>query len=171
MKIKSIKKRDFPEITWDLEVENFHNYILDNNVISHNSAMVGNCTSGVEPPRELVTTKTDKNVTIKKLVPFYKTSKNYYTTAWGDDFNNIDYFKLLGVIAPFIDQAISTNQYTNTIKKPNKQVPLSEVLEEILTANKVGLKTLYYQNFLNSDDEDGLKESKQEGCASGGCSV
>ena len=136
-----------------------------------NSAMVSNSTSGVESPRELVTTKTDKNVTIKKLVPFYKTSKNYYTTAWGDDFNNIDYFKLLGCIQPFIDQAISTNQYTNTIKKPNKQVPLSEVLEEILTANKVGLKTLYYQNFLNSDDEDGLKESSNEGCASGGCSV
>ena len=163
-------------LDWDSLRNEIKTYGLRNSTLSAiapygNSAMVSNSTSGVESPRELVTTKTDKNVTIKKLVPFYKTSKNYYTTAWGDDFNNIDYFKLLGVIAPFIDQSISTNQYTNTIKKPNKQVPLSEVLEEILTANKVGLKTLYYQNFLNSDDEDGLKESSSEGCGSGGCSV
>ena len=163
-------------LDWDSLRNEIKTYGLRNSTLAAvppagNSAMVSNSTSGVEPPRELVTTKTDKNVTIKKLVPFYKTSKNYYTTAWGDDFNNIDYFKLLGVISPFIDQTISTNQYTNTVKKPNKQVPLNEVLEEILTANKVGLKTLYYQNFLNSDDEDGLKESKQEGCGSGGCSV
>nr|DAU90646.1 MAG TPA: ribonucleoside-diphosphate reductase subunit alpha [Caudoviricetes sp.] len=163
-------------LDWDTLRNDIKEYGLRNSNVSAippfgNSSAVSNSTSGVEPPRELVTTKTDKNVTIKKLVPFYKTSKNYYTTAWGDDFNNIDYFKLLGCIQPFIDQAISTNQYTNTIKKPNKQVPLNEVLEEILTANKVGLKTLYYQNFLNSDDEDGLKESNNEGCASGGCSV
>jgi ribonucleoside-diphosphate reductase subunit alpha len=163
-------------LDWETLRNDIKTYGLRNSTVSAiapfgNSANVSNSTSGVEPPRELVTTKTDKNVTIKKLVPFYKTSKNYYTTAWRTDFNNIDYFKLLGVIAPFIDQSISTNQYTNSLKNENNQVPLSEVLKEILTANKVGLKSLYYQNFLNSDDEDGLKESKQEGCSSGGCSV
>ena len=163
-------------LDWETLRNDIKKYGLRNSTVSAiapfgNSASVSNSTSGVEPSRELVTIKTDKNVTIKKLVPFFKTSKNYYTTAWGPDFNNIDYFKLLGVIAPFIDQSISTNQYTNSLKNENNQVPLSEVLEEILIANKVGLKSLYYQNFLNSDDEDGLKESKQEGCSSGGCSV
>lgn len=163
-------------LDWETLRNDIKKYGLRNSTVSAiapfgNSASVSNSTSGIEPSRELVTIKTDKNVTIKKLVPFFKTSKNYYTTAWGPDFNNIDYFKLLGVIAPFIDQSISTNQYTNSLKNENNQVPLSEVLEEILIANKVGLKSLYYQNFLNSDDEDGLKESKTEGCGSGGCSV
>lgn len=170
MKIKSIKKRDFPEFTWDLEVENYHNYILDNNIISHNSAAVSNSTSGVETPRELVTIKTDKHSTIKKLPPFFKSSKNYYTTAWSVDFNNIDYFKLLGSIQPFVDQAISTNQYSNALLEQDKKLKFPKVLEEILYANKVGLKTLYYQNFLSTDNEDGLSE-KEIGCSSGGCSV
>lgn len=171
MKIIDIKKRDFPELTWDLEVEGVHNYILENNIISHNSSSVSNSTAGIEPPRELVTTKTDKNATIKKLVPFYKTSKNYYTTSWGDDFNNVDYFKLLGIIQPFVDQAISTNQYSNILRYKDKKLPINDAIKEILIANNSGLKSLYYQNFLSVDNEDGLSEEKEQGCSSGGCSV
>lgn len=169
MKVKSIKSKGIHK-TWDLEVKYFHNYFLENGIVSHNSANLSNSTSGIDVPRELVQVKTDKSSTIKKPVPFYKTSKNYYTTAWGDDFNNIDYFKLLGSIAPFIDQSISTNQYSNALKEPDKKLKLPKVLEEILTANKVGLKTIYYQNFLSVDNEDGLSE-KSKGCGSGGCSV
>lgn len=138
---------------------------------SANSSNLSNSTAGIEPPRELVTTKTDKNATIKKLVPFYKTSKNYYTTSWGDDFNNVDYFKLLGIIQPFIDQAISTNQYSNILRYKNKKLPINDAIKEILMANNSGLKSLYYQNFLSVDNEDGLSEEKEQGCSSGGCSV
>lgn len=138
---------------------------------SANSSNLSNSTAGIEPPRELVTTKTDKNATIKKLVPFYKTSKNYYTTSWGDDFNNVDYFKLLGIIQPFVDQAISTNQYSNILRYKDKKLPINDAIKEILMANNSGLKSLYYQNFLSVDNEDGLSEEKEQGCSSGGCSV
>lgn len=138
---------------------------------SANSSNLSNSTAGIEPPRELVTTKTDKNATIKKLVPFYKTSKNYYTTSWGDDFNNVDYFKLLGIIQSFVDQAISTNQYSNILRYKDKKLPINDAIKEILMANNSGLKSLYYQNFLSVDNEDGLSEEKEQGCSSGGCSV
>ncbi len=42
--------------------------------------------------------------------------------------------------------------------------------EEMITAYKYGLKTMYYQNFRSTDDIDGLDEEKT-GCASGGCVV
>ena len=135
------------------------------------SSMVSNSTPGIEPPRELVTIKGDKSTKIMKLVPEYARFKNYYTTAWGDDFNNIDYFKFIGIIQKFIDQSISTNQYTNVLRYKDNIVPLTEIIKEILTANKYGLKTLYYQNFLSIENKDGISDEKQEGCGSGGCVV
>ena len=132
-----------------------------------NSALVSNSTNGVEPPRELVTVKTDKNQSYKKLVPFYKTSKNYYTTAWSVEFNNLDYYKLISVIQKFVDQSISLNQYTDTTK--TKKVKIQTLLEELIECFNLGIKTLYYQNFRSTDDIDGLND--QVGCESGGCSV
>lgn len=126
-----------------------------------NSADVSNSTSGVEPPRELITTKTDKNVMVKKIVPYYYNNK-YYTTAWGEDFNNIDYFKLISNISKFVDQSISLNQYTKIYK--NEKVNIKVLIEELITCFNLGIKTLYYQNF-NTQGE------KKDGCESGSCSV
>lgn len=136
-----------------------------------NASILSNSTPGIEPPRELITIKGDKTTKIMKLVPDYTRFKNYYTTAWGDDFNNIDYFKFIGIIQKFTDQSISTNQYTNVLKYKDNTVPLTEIIKEILTANKYGLKTLYYQNFLSIENKDGISDEKQEGCGSGGCVV
>lgn len=135
-----------------------------------NSAKPSNSTSGIEPPRFLATEKEDKNI-ITQLVPEYSKYKNYYTTAWGDDFNNIDYFKFVAIVQKFTDQSMSTNQYTNLLKYPDSKVPFDVLMEEFLTAYKYGLKTMYYQNFRTSDDEDGISEEEPQGCESGGCSV
>lgn len=161
---------------WDILSKSIKKYGLRNStLVAHapcsNSASLSNSTNGVEPPRELVSQVEDKNFKVTKLVPEYLKFKNYYTTSWGQDFNNIDYFKLLGIIQLFTDQAISTNQYSNALIFSDKKLPIDLLIKEILTANKVGLKSLYYQNFLSVDNEDGLKESKSEGCGSGGCSV
>lgn len=136
-----------------------------------NSSKVGNATSGVEPPRFLATVKDDKKVKLTQLVPEYNKLKHYYSTAWGDDFNNIDYFKFIAIAQKFTDQAISTNQYTNLLKYEGGKVPMRVLEEEFITAYKYGLKTMYYQNFRSDEDVDGLAEEKTEGCGSGGCVV
>lgn len=133
-----------------------------------NSSKPSNSTAGVEPPRELVTVKADKNSAIKQLVPYYKTSRNHYTTAWSDEFNNIDYFRLISCIQKFIDQSISLNQYSNALRSPDRHLHLSDVLAEIIECFNLGIKTLYYQNFLSAENSDGLRE---EGCAGGACTV
>lgn len=161
---------------WKTLRESIKEYGLRNSTVSAvapygSSSMVSNSTPGIEPPRELVTIKGDKSTKIMKLVPEYARFKNYYTTAWGDDFNNIDYFKFIGIIQKFTDQSISTNQYTNVLRYKDNIVPLTEIIKEILTANKYGLKTLYYQNFLSIENKDGISDEKQEGCGSGGCVV
>ena len=79
---------------WASLREDIKKYGLRNSTVmavppAGNSANVSNSTNGIEPPREIVSKKTDKSTVIKKLVPFFS-NKNYFTTAWGDDFNNID---------------------------------------------------------------------------------
>lgn len=166
MKIKKIEISQTPEITWDLEVENYHNYILENGVISHNSAEISNSTNGVEPPRELVTLKTDKAFTFKKLVPYFKTSSKYYTTAWSDEFNNTEYLKLICVIQRWTDQAISLNLYSNLLSNP--KVKIGELIALLVESFNLGIKTWYYQNFRTTEDDN---ETNNVGCGSGGCSV
>lgn len=174
---KDYKETNFKLLMdWKTLRESIKEYGLRNSTVSAvapygSSSMVSNSTPGIEPPRELITIKGDKSTKIMKLVPDYTRFKNYYTTAWGDDFNNIDYFKFIGIFQKFTDQAISTNQYTNVLRYKDNTVPLTEIIKEILTANKYGLKTLYYQNFLSIENKDGISDEKQEGCGSGGCVV
>ena len=162
---------DWKSLRESIKEFGLRNSTLSSTMPCGNSANVSGSTSGIEPPRELSSIKGDKNTKIMKLVPEYARFKNYYTTAWGDDFNNIDYFKFIGIFQKFTDQAISTNQYTNVLRYKDNIVPLTEIIKEILTANKYGLKTLYYQNFLSIENKDGISDEKQEGCGSGGCVV
>lgn len=162
---------DWKSLRESIKEFGLRNSTLSSTMPCGNSANVSGSTSGIEPPRELSSIKGDKNTKIMKLVPEYARFKNYYTTAWGDDFNNIDYFKFIGIIQKFTDQSISTNQYTNVLRYKDNIVPLTEIIKEILTANKYGLKTLYYQNFLSIENKDGISDEKQEGCGSGGCVV
>ncbi len=141
-----------------------------------NSSRVSNSTPGVEPPRNLYSGKEDNKIIVKQLVPEYNKLKHYYTTAWSEDFNNIDYFKELAVIQKFVDQAISVNQYAD-LTKYEKGYPNSLLTKEYMTHYYYGGKTLYYQNFRTSkkaDDEDGehlLDMEKDDGCAGGGCKI
>ena len=164
-------KFDWTSLEEDIKKFGLRNSTVSAHAPCSNSASLSNSTNGVEPPRELVSQVEDKNFKVTKLVPEYSKYKNYYTTSWGDDFNNSDYFKLLGIIQLFTDQAISSNQYSNALKYEDKKIPISELIKEIVLANQYGLKSLYYQNFLSTDNKDGLYEDSKEGCSSGGCSV
>jgi len=176
------------KMDWDSLREDILKYGMRHSTLMANapygqSSTVSNSTPGIEPPRFIETTK--NNVT--KLVPDIK-YKNYYTTAWGDDFNNIDYFKFVAVLQKFMDQTISTNQYTNLLKETKGKVKKSKLIEEILVAYYYGLKTLYYSNIISTNTKDGddtletedvenvidedLSSSSEDcGCSGGGCSI
>jgi len=156
---------DWEELRKDLLKYGIRNSSLMANAPFGSSSMVSNSTPGVEPPRDIANTK--KGVT--KLVPDIR-YKNYYTTAWSDDFNNIDYFKFLAVFQKWIDQTISVNQYHNLLNTNGKKKK-SELIHEVLTAYAYGLKTLYYSNIRSTDQKDGLEEEEQTSCGSGGCEV
>ena len=75
----------------------------------------------------------------------------------------------------FIDQSISLPTPT-TIRHASRQekVPMQQLLKDLLTAYKFGVKTLYYQNTRDGaeDAQDDLVPSIQDdGCESGACKI
>jgi ribonucleoside-diphosphate reductase alpha chain len=63
---------------------------------------------------------------------------------------------------------MSTNQWYDLTKLPNKILDSNRVKRDIITAYKYGLKSLYY---IRSKDKENISETIIEGCDSGGCSI
>lgn len=166
MKIKSIKKTNEFEHTYDIEVLNQHNYILSNGCVSHNSSIIQNSTNGIEPVRSLVTTKKSKAGIFKVVVPEIAKLKNKYQLAY-DMKTNEGYTNICAVIQKWIDQGISANHY---YEYSPEGTSLGGAIKDIMYAYKMGLKTLYYAN---TDDKktDDIEEMGKEGCSSGACAL
>jgi ribonucleoside-diphosphate reductase alpha chain len=159
---------DWEELRQELKEYGIRNSSLMAIAPTANSSRVGNNTPGVEPPRKLLNTKEDNKFIIKQLVPEYSRLKNYYTTAWGADFNNIDYIKYISIFQKFVDQSISTNLYRDFNRYTDATVPKSVLFDEWFTVYKYGLKTLYYTNFMTVQ---GQEDEEDEGCEGGGCKI
>ena len=145
LKIKSIKKSENVEHTFDIEVKNEHNYIFDNGCVSHNSSVVSNSTNGIEAPRSLITVKKSKSGgPLPVVVPEVLKLKNKYQFSWG--FSNDDMNKLVGIIQKYFDQGISVNHYYDKKKYEDGNIPLSEVAKDLMNFYKLGGKQIYYAN-------------------------
>lgn len=145
MKIKSIKKSEKLEHTFDIEVLNVHHYILDNGCVSHNSSVVSSSTNGIEAPRKLISVKKSKSGSpLPVVVPEISKLKNKYSFSWG--FSNDDMNNVVSVIQKYFDQGISVNHYYDKKKYADGNIPLSEVAKDLLTFYKHGGKQIYYAN-------------------------
>lgn len=167
MKITKIIKTETLEHTYDIEVQNEHHYIFNNGCVSHNSAVVQNATNGMEPLRSLITSKRSKSGVVKQVAPEIYKLKNKYEFAF-DMKTNKGYTDIVAVIQKWIDQSVSANHY---YEYSSEGISVSQVIKDILYANKMGLKTLYYAN---TDDKktDNLEESiDSSGCESGACQL
>tara|TARA_Y100000592_G_C5414940_1_gene290085 strand:+ start:12 stop:1070 length:1059 start_codon:yes stop_codon:yes gene_type:complete len=112
---------------------------------SESSSVVSNATNGIEPPRGYLSIKKSKKGPLKQVVPSYGSLKNNYTLLW-DQCNNTGYINVVSVMQKFFDQAISGNWSYNPENYPDNEVPLSAMMNDLLTTYKYGWKTSYYQN-------------------------
>ena len=60
--------------------------------------------------------------------------------------SNDGYLQLVGLMQKFIDQSISANTNYDPTRFPGGKVPMKQLLKDLLTTYKFGVKTLYYQN-------------------------
>lgn len=128
------------------------------------SSDLSNSTSGLDLPRDFVTTKTSKSGPVKQVVPNFSKGSSYYSLA--EEVDVIAYLNMVAEFQKYFDQSISTNVYWS--KKDldvDGRFPIRKLIKAIIHANKIGLKTLYYSNYI-MDEED-----EKPGCDGGGCSV
>ncbi len=136
---------------------------------SQTSSQIANATNGIEPPRGLVTVKASKDGILKQVVPEFENLKDAYETLWQMPSND-GYLKLVGVMQKFVDQAISANTSYDPGKFEGGKVSMKQMLKDLLTAYKYGVKTLYYHNTRDGAD-DTQADLQDDGCAGGACKI
>lgn len=121
-------------------------------------------TNGIEPPRSAIGIKDSSTNTLKFAIP--EVDKLEYQYAWSFSSNEA-YLNTVAVIQKFFDQSISANTYYNPLLYPDSKVPLQVVLDDLIYAYSIGLKSLYYHN-THDMSNNGLSSSS---CSSGACAL
>ena len=160
---------DWESLRADILAHGLRNSTLTALMPSETSSQIANATNGIEPPRGLVTVKSSKDGVLKQVVPEYERLKNQYELLWQMP-NNNGYLKLVGVMQKFVDQSISANTNYDPQRFADGRVPMKQLLTDLLTAYKYGLKTLYYHNTRDGAD-DAQADAPEDDCASGACKI
>jgi ribonucleoside-diphosphate reductase alpha chain len=159
---------DWEALRQEIVEHGLRNSTLSSLMPSETSSQISNATNGIEPPRGLVSIKQSKDGILKQVVPDYENLKDQYELLWSMP-NNDGYLQLVGIMQKFVDQAISANTNYDPQSFEGGRVPMRQLLKDLLTAYKYGLKTLYYQN-----TRDGAEDSQNDlddGCAGGACKI
>ncbi len=156
---------------WETLREDIREFGLRNSTLTalmpcETSSQITNSTNGIEPPRGFVSVKASKDGIMKQVVPEYLELKNQYELLWSIP-NNTGYLQLVGIMQKFVDQSISANTNYDPSKFPGDKVPMKQLLQDLLTAYKNGVKTLYYHN-----TRDGASDQAGDGgCEGGACKL
>ena len=136
---------DWDSLRRDITEYGLRHSTLSAQMPSESSSVVSNATNGIEPPRGYLSVKKSKKGPLKQIVPQYQSLKQYYTLLW-DMPSNEGYINVVAVMQKFFDQAISGNWSYNPTQYPDNEVPMSAMINDLLTTYKYGWKTSYYQN-------------------------
>ncbi|EEE8475549.1 ribonucleoside-diphosphate reductase subunit alpha [Salmonella enterica subsp. enterica serovar Muenchen] len=164
---------DWQQLRESIKTHGLRNSTLSALMPSETSSQISNATNGIEPPRGYVSIKASKDGILRQVVPDYEHLKDAYELLWEMP-NNDGYLQLVGIMQKFIDQSISANTNYDPSRFPSGKVPMQQLLKDLLTAYKFGVKTLYYQNTRDGaeDPQDDLAPSIQDdGCESGACKI
>ncbi|GLY62049.1 ribonucleoside-diphosphate reductase [Pectobacterium carotovorum subsp. carotovorum] len=164
---------DWEALRDDIKAYGLRNSTLSALMPSETSSQISNATNGIEPPRGHISVKASKDGILRQVVPEYETLKDAYELLW-DMPNNDGYLQLVGLMQKFVDQAISSNTNYDPSRFPSGRVPMKQLLKDLVTAYKFGVKTLYYQNTRDGAEDvqdDLLAEPQDDGCEGGACKI
>ncbi|RUO73833.1 ribonucleoside-diphosphate reductase subunit alpha [Pseudidiomarina sediminum] len=182
---------DWDQLRKDIQQYGMRNSTLSALMPSETSSQISNATNGIEPPRGHISIKASKDGVTKQVVPEYETLKDAYELLWTLP-NNKGYLELVGIMQKFVDQTISANTNYDPSKFEGGKVSMKQLLQDLLYAYKLGVKTLYYHNTRDgaSDNQVDLRdkvEAKQreeensqatvavveedDDCAGGACKI
>lgn len=158
---------DWEKLRSDIKTYGLRNSTLSALMPSETSSQIANATNGIEPPRGLVSVKQSKDGILKQVVPDIENLATQYELLWQIP-DNSHYLKLVGIMQKFIDQSISANTNYDPAKFEGGRVPMKVLIQDLLTAYKYGVKTLYYHNTRDGADDS---QGELDGCAGGACKL
>ncbi|CNE14053.1 ribonucleotide-diphosphate reductase subunit alpha [Yersinia nurmii] len=164
---------DWETLRKDIQEFGLRNSTLSALMPSETSSQISNATNGIEPPRGYVSIKASKDGILRQVVPEYERLKDAYELLWEMP-NNDGYLQLVGLMQKFVDQAISANTNYDPARFPSGKVPMKQLLKDLLTTYKFGVKTLYYQNTRDGADdvqEDIQGQPGDDDCEGGACKI
>ena len=148
--------QDWEALRSEIKEHGLRNSTLTALMPSETSSQISNATNGIEPPRGFVSVKASKDGILKQVVPDFEELRNNYELLW-DITSNDGYIQLVAIMQKFVDQTISANTNYDPARFEGGKVPMKLLLKDLLTAYKLGVKTLYYHN-----TRDGAASDSQE---------
>ena len=113
--------------------------------------------------------KASKDGVLKQVVPEIETLANQYELLWQMP-SNTGYLQLVAIMQKFIDQSISANTSYQPEQFPDRKVPMQLLMGDLLSAYKLGVKTLYYHNTRDGSQNKHTAELAAS-CESGACAI
>lgn len=158
---------DWEGLRADIKVSGLRNSTLTAQMPGESSSVVVNATNGIEPPKAILSVKKSKQGLLKQIVPDHVRLVDEYTLCW-DMKDNIGYTNICAVMQKYFDQSISANHYYDYTLYAEQQLPLSVIVKDLIYSYSMGLKTLYYANSNDSNQQADIGEA---GCDSGACTL
>lgn len=159
---------DWETLRSEITTHGLRNSTLTALMPSETSSQIANATNGIEPPRGLVSIKASKDGILKQVVPEIDKLRGQYELLWQMP-NNDGYLKLVAIMQKFVDQSISANTNYDPTRFEGQRVPMKVLLKDLLTAYKLGVKTLYYHN--TRDGANDAQADMEDDCAGGACKI
>ena len=154
--IEHKERLPWDELRTQLKTTGIRNSTLMALMPAETSAQISNSTNGIEPPRALVSYKQSKDGVLAQVVPGYHYLRNKYDLLW-DQKSPDGYLKICAILQKYVDQGISVNTSYNPEHYEDNKIPMSVMLQDLVTSYKYGLKQLYYFNTY-----DGAGEMKED---------
>ena len=161
-------KLDWEQLREAIKTDGLRNSTLTALMPSETSSQISNATNGIEPPRGFVSVKASKDGILKQVVPDFEELRHQYELLWNLPGND-GYLQLVAIMQKFVDQTISANTNYDPNQFEGGKVPMKLLLKDLLTAYKLGVKTLYYHN--TRDGAADAQNDIDDGCAGGACKI
>lgn len=157
--------QDWTGLRKEIEKNGIRHATLTSVMPCESSSSLTGSTNGVEPVRSLVSFKESKEGRLPVMVPGLVKHKKDYELAF-DILDNKGIIDINAAIQKWTCMAISTNLYYNYAHYPGNAIPDSKVIQDIMYAYSMGLKSLYYSN-----SEIGSKEQIMTLSCDGACQI
>lgn len=169
-----------PELDWETLRKDMIDYGVRNATVGaiapvESSSVVINSTNGIALPMSLISVKESKAGSFIQVVPEYNNARvrKNYQLMW-EQTDCVGYLKTAAVLAAYMDQSISTDTFYNPAHFPDRKVPATLIVTNLMLAHKWGIKTLYYslinKQGAREDDEldlpSGIDDLDDDDCES-----